>query len=294
MTAPAAASGYRVHHLNCACIQRLRIHGRQLACHCLLVETPSAGLVLVDTGLGTPDLVDPAERLGLMFTYVYAKPKRDPSLAAVNQIRALGFDPRDVRHIVMTHMDLDHVGGLSDFPHATVHLHKLEFDAAMQRRGFKAKHRYLPKMWAHMPRFATYSEEGEPWMGFEAVRGLAGLPPEILLVPLFGHTLGHCGVAVRDTRGWLLHAGDAYFDPREVNGPQRHCAFQVGLFQAMVQTRRRDRLSNQARLRALTAAHPEIRVFSAHNPFEYLDAIGKPDPAGSLHRGRPDSAWALA
>ncbi len=284
---PASSAGYRVHHLNCACIQRLSIHGRQLACHCLLIETPASGLVLVDTGLGTPDFVDPARRLGKMFTYIYANPRRDASYAAVNQIRAMGYKPEDVRHIVMTHMDLDHVGGLSDFPHATIHLHATELKAAMERRSFKAKHRYLPVMWAHNPTFETYSEEGEPWMGFEAIRALRGLPPDILLIPLFGHTLGHCGVAVRDQQGWLLHAGDAYFDPREVNGPRRQCAPLVGLFQACVQTRRGERLRNQARLRALTATHPEIRVFSAHNPFEYLEAIGRPDPVGLAHSGRP-------
>jgi len=283
----ASSAGYRVHHLNCACIQRLSIHGRQLACHCLLIETPASGLVLVDTGLGTCDFVDPARRLGKMFTYVYANPRRDPSYAAVNQVRALGFRPEDVRHIVMTHMDLDHVGGLADFPHATVHLHATELKAATERRSFKARHRYLPVMWAHNPTFETYSEEGDPWMGFEAIRSLRGLPPDILLIPLFGHTLGHCGVAVRDQRGWLLHAGDAYFDPREVHGPRRRCAPLVGLFQACVQTRRGERLRNQARLRELTAAHPEIRVFSAHNPFEYLEAIGRPDPVGEAQSDRP-------
>jgi len=80
------------------------------------------------------------------------------------------------------------------------------------------------------------------------VRDLAGLP----------HTAG----------GWLLHAGDAYFDPREVHGERRQCAPPVGLFQAIVQTNRRMRLWNQDRLRALTRAHPEVTVFSAHNPFE--------------------------
>lgn len=265
--------GVRVHHLNCACIQRLSIHGRQLACHCLLIETPSSGLVLVDTGLGTQDFVDPARRLGKMFTYIYANPKRAPEYAAVTQIRAMGFDPADVRHIVMTHMDLDHVGGLADFPHATVHLHSREWQAASERKTFKARHRYLPVMWAHNPRLETYSEEGEPWMGFSAIRALRGLPPEILLVPLFGHTLGHCGVAVQDNEGWLLHAGDAYFDPREVHGPKRKCAWKVGLFQAAVQTDRAQRLHNQARLRELTASRPDIRVFSAHNPWEFEASI---------------------
>lgn len=265
----------KVHHLSCACIQRLSIHGRQLACHCLLIETPSSGLVLVDTGLGTQDYADPASRLGMMFAYGYANPKRDPALAAIHQIRAMGLDPKDVRHIVMTHMDLDHVGGLSDFPHAKVHLHAAELKQCTERRTFKDKHRYMPAMWAHGIASETYSEEGEPWFGFEAVRDLRGLPPEILLVPLFGHTMGHCGVAVEAKGGWLLHAGDAYFDPREVKQAKRECAWKVGLFQAFVQTHRASRLRNQARLRQLAATHPEVQMFCAHNPFEFEEAVNR-------------------
>ena len=45
----------RIHHLNCAHIQRIVLGGLPLACHVLLVETPTSGLVLVDTGLGTAD-----------------------------------------------------------------------------------------------------------------------------------------------------------------------------------------------------------------------------------------------
>jgi glyoxylase-like metal-dependent hydrolase (beta-lactamase superfamily II) len=113
------------------------------------------------------------------------------------------------------------------------------------------------------------------------VRSLRGLPEDLLLVPLFGHTLGHCGVAVQAARGWLLHAGDAYFDPREVNGPNRHCSAQVGLFQALVQTDRRMRLYNQDRLRALRRDHPEVDVFSAHNPWEFAAQTVAPLPSAS-------------
>lgn len=38
-----------------------------------------------------------------------------------------------------------------------------------------------------------------------------GFPSEVLLVPLFGHTLGHCGVAVQQGSRWVLHVGDAYY-----------------------------------------------------------------------------------
>lgn len=265
----------RVHHMTCACIQRLRIHGKHLCCHVLLVETPRSGLVLVDTGLGTQDYADLTSRLTRSFVYGYARPKRDPALAAVNQIRALGFSPDDVRHIVMTHMDLDHVGGLSDFPKAKVHLHAAELKQCTERRTFRDKHRYLPAMWAHGLDTETYAGNGEAWFGFEAVRELRGLPPEILMIPLFGHTLGHCGVAIQSRDGWLLHAGDAYFDPREVKGEERRCAWQVGLFQALVQTDRSLRLHNQDRLRRLTADHPEIEVFCAHNPWKFEECQGR-------------------
>ena len=260
------SSGLRVHHLDCAHVTTMHLGGQPLTCHVLLVETPASGLILVDTGLGTADYVRPAKRLGYTFTWGYARPARDLKLPAIRQIQALGFDPHDVRHIVQTHLDLDHVGGLADFPDATVHVHQTEFRAAMERQGIKAHCRYRTAMWAHSPRWRTYSQEGEPWFGFEAVRSLEGLPEEIFYIPLAGHTMGHCGVVLNTEDGWLLDAGDAYFDPREVHQPDRQCATGVGLFQKVVTTDKRLRFHNQDRLRALIAAHPEIDVFAAHDP----------------------------
>jgi glyoxylase-like metal-dependent hydrolase (beta-lactamase superfamily II) len=77
---------------------------------------------------------------------------------------------RDVRNIVHTHLDLDHVGGLSDFPDALVHVHATALEAARRRDGFRARRRYRPKMWAHDPKWRTYTHGGERWMGFDAVR----------------------------------------------------------------------------------------------------------------------------
>lgn len=279
--------GLAVHHLNCASIQRLSIRGQHLVCHVLLVETPADGLVLVDCGLGTADYSDIASRLGAGFAKVYAKPLVDPSLAAINQLRELGHDPADVRHIVQTHLDLDHVGGLSDFPWATVHVHATELAAATRRRGPRARGRYRPAMWAHGPHWEQYSAEGEPWFGFEAVRGLRGLPEEILMVPLFGHTHGHVGVAVATAGGWLLDAGDAYFDSREIKQDRRQCAPAPALFQFAVTTEFSTRRHNQDRLRSFHAEHPEIPVFAAHNPYEYMELA---TTTGNSLRGIPSDA----
>ena len=91
--------------------------GAEVICHCLLVETSDSS-VLIDTGMGVDDLRHPYRRLGVPFAAAF-RPSGDTSEAAVERIRGLGFDPTDVRHIACTHLDLDHAGGLPDFPDAT-------------------------------------------------------------------------------------------------------------------------------------------------------------------------------
>ena len=95
----------------------------EIVCHCLLIETNN-GLLLVDTGLGLLDLKNPG-RLGATSRLLGVS--NDCSEAAVNQIIRLGFSPSDVRHIIPTHLDLDHAGGIVDFPHAVVHTLSLEY-----------------------------------------------------------------------------------------------------------------------------------------------------------------------
>jgi glyoxylase-like metal-dependent hydrolase (beta-lactamase superfamily II) len=242
-------------------------------CHCLLVETHD-GLVLVDTGLGVRDMAEPA-RLGGAFVAM-TRPRFDTREAALVQVMRLGFKVSDVRHIVPTHLDLDHVGGLPDFPDAKVHIYEPEFRAAMRPQTMNEKKRYKPVQWAHHPRWERYPVAGEKWLGFEAVRGLAGLPPEILLVPLVGHTRGHVGVAVEGDRGrWLLHAGDAYFHEGELDLTNEHCPAFLELFQTAVQHDSVARARNRRRLRALKRDHGrDVDIFCAHDPAELERVAG--------------------
>ena len=53
--------------------------------------------------------------------------------------------------------------------------HTRELQAASQRRSFNERLRYRPILWEHRPRFATYDDGGDEWLGFLAVRGLARL-----------------------------------------------------------------------------------------------------------------------
>ena len=137
-----------------------------------------------------------------------------PTLSAtemVRQVKALGFSPDEVRHVLLTHLDRDHAGGVPDFPKAKVHVHRKEYDMAVTHQVTPPAGRYITTQWKHGPDWAIYGEGGEDWFGFEGVRALGDHEPDILMIPLPGHTLGHCGIAVRDKDRWLLHAGDAYF-----------------------------------------------------------------------------------
>jgi glyoxylase-like metal-dependent hydrolase (beta-lactamase superfamily II) len=240
-----------------------------LVCHCLLVETNS-GLVLVDTGYGLKDVAQPFPRLSRPFAALLNVRLREQE-TAVRQIEALGYSARDVRHIVITHLDFDHAGGLEDFPEAKVHLMATELETfRTARAGFVMKNRYRPMQVDDIRNWRTYEPNGERWFGFQAVRQLEDLPPEILMVPLKGHTWGHAGVAIDSRDGWLLHAGDAYFYRGEVRRPDRRCTPGLAAYQNLMEVDREARLHNQQRLRDLSLDRSaKVKMICAHDVVEY-------------------------
>jgi glyoxylase-like metal-dependent hydrolase (beta-lactamase superfamily II) len=216
-----------------------------------------------------------------MFVYMN-QPQKDPACTALAEVQRVGFKAADVRHIVLTHLDFDHAGGLSDFPNATVHLTRREAEAGERRHGVIGKGRYRPKQWAGIERWKRYVPQGDKWFGFDAVRQMDGLPPEILLIPLRGHTEGHAGVAVKTDDGrWLLNAGDAYFWREEVRRPDRKCTPGLEAYQTMMEVDRPARLRNQQRVRELSLDHAgEVTVFCSHDVSEYRMLSGRaPQPS---------------
>ena len=280
----------RIHHLNCGTdcpLGGALFDGRSkgltghLVCHCLLIETDD-GLVLVDTGYGLKDVAHPHREPNPRITRTMRNLlniKLREEETAIRQIQRLGFSPTDVRHILLTHLDFDHAGGLEDFPQATIHLMDAEFSATTgPRRGFVPRNRYRPAQYDEVDKWRRYTGQGEAWMGLPAVRALEGLPPEILFVPLPGHTWGHAGIAIDTGAGWMLHAGDAYFYRHEVRRERRSCTPGLRAYQTMMEVDRAARLANQERLRRLSLERQsELRIICAHDVAEFeACAAGRP------------------
>ena len=263
----------RVTALNCGsgrpvgCL--LRAMPNEIVCRCLLIES-GADLTLVDTGLGLRDVRDP-RRLGPA-RFSLGLSLREEETAHV-QITRLGHDPRSVRSVVLTHLDLDHVGGLADFPDAQVHVFAAEAGAATRRATLKERSRYRPAQLGDTSRWILYDDpEPDSWFGFPSTPVSASPSLTIRLVCLPGHTRGHCGVAIRTGQSWLLHAGDSYYSHSELDPATD--SLLLALFRRVIHVDPRAAGRTLDALRRLRERHAdEVEMFCSHDPREIIRAL---------------------
>lgn len=238
----------------------------KVVCHCMLIETANK-LVLVDTGLGVQCNKD-KKQLG---TIAQIGMDVDPSLTAIEQIKKVGLSPRDVTDVILTHLDYDHAGGIRDFPQAAIHVSECELKAANERKTLLAKGRYRSYQLPASSKWAPFKNvSGEKWNGLDKFQPLTTLPTEIGIISLPGHTAGHIGVVVETKGKFLLHAGDAYYDHRELVDPsQAPKGFK--LFQKIVHTDYQEAMNTQQLLASLRAKGL-VEVFCSHDAYE-LDLL---------------------
>lgn len=234
-----------VHFINCFTCNA-RIPSRwQTGTLCMLIEAGD-GLILVDTG---PGLQDYANKPAIIRAFQFAtKVPLNPEEAAVRQVTRLGYKPTDVRHIVLTHMHFDHCGGLPDFPDANIHVHEREYQAFIGPPRRWTDLAYVRRHIAHKPQFQFYAESEQSWFGFPAIPLPFGL--EMWLIPLFGHSRGHCGIAIRLEDRWLFHVADAGPLGLEEDVPRWLTRLVLGGHTPRLQQFKRD--------------HPEMQLTTSH------------------------------
>ena len=156
------------------------------------------GLIVIDTGLGA-HIPAPRTLRGFPPT---------PHTTADQEIdvgmRRHGLDPRDVRLVVLTHLDTDHTGGLRHFPHAEVLVHRREHDFARTRIG---RYRYRPSIWPADFAPTLHDLDPEPYGPFASSRAITR-SGDMRLVPVPGHSPGQIAVAYELDGVTLLFAAD--------------------------------------------------------------------------------------
>ena len=246
----------QIHHLNC--VKIVSPVNDNICGHCLLIQENDK-LILVDTGIGLLDIQNPEERIGQQLIDMVGY-RFDENQTAIRQIEKLGLDPEKVTDCVISHLDNDHIGGLADFPNATVHVGLEECDAYISGNP-----RYLKTPLSHQPTIKTYEKLDLNWFGFEARKVDIDTETEIYLIPLFGHTLGHCGVAIKTEKGWLFYIADAYYMRIELTNSD-HPVNQLAKMRAEDNDLRINTLD---KIRSLINEHPEIEVFGYHDIEEF-------------------------
>ena len=169
-----------------------------------LIEHPE-GLCLVDSG----QTAEAAKKGYFAQWYPFFRLSRfELSTAdeAANQIVRAGFDLRDVRWVVLTHLHTDHVGGIGAFGSSKVLVTRREWNVA---QGFRGRvWGYLPHRWPANFQPTTIDFSGPPIGPFQSSYDIDS-DCTLTYVPLPGHTRGHAALLVRGKRApWYLCAGD--------------------------------------------------------------------------------------
>ncbi|KAF2270556.1 Metallo-hydrolase/oxidoreductase [Lojkania enalia] len=171
---------------------------RRLIMMAFLIEHPTEGLILFETGAGDnyPEVV------GSQVNDVFSRVEytRDMDLGA--QIARTGHDIKDVKMVVMGHLHLDHAGGLEHFrgTGVPVYVHELELKYAFYSIATGSD----PGV--YLPQYMTFDIKWVPMHG-----DLLELAPGINVRHSPGHTPGLCIMQLNMPKsGTWIFTGDQY------------------------------------------------------------------------------------
>ncbi len=147
--------------------------------HGFVIKHPSAGAILVDTGVGWPDDM--------------LKDWKIVNRHAADAMAEHDLSPADVRIVINTHLHFDHCGQNAVFKHAPFYIQRPELERARREETVAAQ-------WFD---FAGAR--------FELVDGDAEVADGVRVVATPGHTVGHQSVLVDTPDGGAVMIGDAAY-----------------------------------------------------------------------------------
>jgi glyoxylase-like metal-dependent hydrolase (beta-lactamase superfamily II) len=187
-------------------------------CPAFLIRHPSAGAILVDTGLHPSIATDGKENFGSLATRF-----GHPALAAGEdvpaQLRKKGLDPGEIPIVVMTHMHIDHTSAISEFPNSTFVLSEVEWEAAASGpRPLLNGYRRVHFDYAFDYRTVDFDRGGiDSYATFGRTFDLFG-DGSLRLAYTPGHSAGHTSVIARLGQRDFVIGGDATYTAAQLDG----------------------------------------------------------------------------
>src|ERR1700730_2819704 len=147
--------------------------------HGFVIKHPTAGAILVDTGVGWPtELVEEW---------------RVVNRHAADALAEHDLSPADVRIVINTHLHFDHCGQNAVFKHAPFYIQRSELERARREKSFNSE-------W--------FDYAGAR---YELLDGDAQIADGVRVVATPGHTVGHQSVLVDTPDGGVVMIGDAAY-----------------------------------------------------------------------------------
>lgn len=230
----------------------LALRGAEVPVPFFLIRHPE-GDVVVDGGNPLAVARDVRAHWGELADIFVARMTEQDHCAA--QLKAMGVATDSVRHIVQTHLHIDHTGALGHFPHATVVVHERELAAALASQS---------------PVATGYVREDydRPELSWQQVRGELDLfgDSAIRLIETPGHSAGHMSLLLElPETGPILITADASDNRAQWEGR----AHPRALFS------REDAARSMERLQELARATGALVVFG-HDPENWAQ-VARPD-----------------
>ena len=241
-------------------LRAMRAETRPVPVPAFLVRHPTAGPILIDTGLHPSIASDPAANLGRMAAS-FTDPTMTPGEDVPSQLRKRGIETGDVRHVVLTHLHVDHASAISEFPDAVFVVSRDEWEDATTG-PFPILRYYRRQQFDYAFDFRTvdYSADSiNSHSTFGRSFDLLG-DGSVVLVSTPGHSAGHQSVVLRLADRPMLVAGDAIFlaDQLEPGAP--------------LAARSRDRHEYERSIREMQLfrrEHPSAVITPGHDPDFY-------------------------
>lgn len=151
-----------------------------------LVDTGN-DVILVDTGLPveTPDFEPKPDQM------LYMGEKVADFKTALN---SLGYEPKDITKVLLTHKHPDHAGELRLFDHAQIYLSRIEADALNLNGENVVRVDFKDGQYKNFENSEIISEN-------------------IVMVPAYGHTTGNSVILVKDNdKHYMIHGDVTYTD----------------------------------------------------------------------------------